>query len=1005
LAQKFRDDLDFILDNIYSSSPFFKKKTDAWLEKNTDGYSDLTEGERLTRAAEEALAEMSEKGRVPASYTNKIKNKIKEYARELGINLNFSEREIRTILDQAHAAVINGKRGDVSGNGFKTMSSKSEEVDAVINDTARLFGVTNIEKALTEPDFRAQVKMSLAQAGIPTSALESKAYRPMVVSDLHSKRIAEYEKLTDSSDTKKLNDAIDYLDEAYAQGRKDVDDLQDTLIERLRKVEESRSSSNDNKPETPREAIRRLAEAADVRAQKVGFEDERRFANRNTKVYKQWLAESEKLDKTRDSLWEQYQTMNSDGSPAGSKRPMKASGTGSEGPLQGGTRREDPDGVGIGRVRSNRNIDDILKENAPERTKKTWNDWIDDAGRIKMTGKAAQNLARGADVPELLAAEEFAIKSANRIYDLSRKTGTLTARERFVLGQEQERLRNVIQSVNDLKANAGRILNASKIEVGTDAAMTDAMRRMLATADLTTPAGRASVTADIEKAKVSVKQKQRLNKIKDTIGNILNLPFAMMSTLDLSAPFRQGRSLVHTKAFWKSILPMFAMAGRAENFRAVMRSIQDRPTFKLMEDSGLFLADVGKQLNKREERFMSSWASKIPGFGRAVRFSERGYVGFLNKLRADTFDDLLRKMDDIDPAFRLDKDRMEKLASFVNNATGRGDIKGLVEAGPIVNGLFFSPRLLASRLQLLNPVYYATLPKGVRKEAVKSLLATGGLTATLGVLATMMGANVETDPRSSDFMKIRVGDTRYDTLGGFGQYVTLGARLYSGETKNAKKDIVELGKKFGSDTRWDVAIDFMANKFSPLASLVKDWMKGKDFEGKPFEMKKEILKRFIPLFAQDVIEATEKEGVTGAVKTAPAFFGVGAQTYPSPDGTDVLGRSYEAEREETPGTAEIARLEEVMGKPIVNAPKKTIGDKKLTEEEFLQYQELAGGWIRQSVEEEMNTPEWETYSDEEKVDIIRDIAKDMRANARDELFSQEEESEAEAEEEDEWENF
>src|SRR5690606_16281417 len=108
------------------------------------------------------------------------------------------------------------------------------------------------------------------------------------------------------------------------------------------------------------------------------------------------------------------------------------------------------------------------------------------------------------------------------------------------------------------------------------------------------------------------------------------------------------------------------------------------------------------------------------------------------------------------------------LADFVNTATGRTQIKSktLKSAQPLLNAIFFSPRFLASRAQMLNPAWYMRLPPQSRKRAAKSMLKLAGTGLALASLAKLGGADVETDPRSSDFMKIRIGDTRYDIWGG-----------------------------------------------------------------------------------------------------------------------------------------------------------------------------------------------------------------------------------------------
>lgn len=921
LAQKFRGDLDGTLHNWYQTSPNFRQRVNDWLTKHADDYADE---DQIARAAEEVLAEMSEKGRIPAKLVDKIKNLIKTSARQLGFEWDVSMREIKTVLDQAHSAVISGKKYDVRGNGFRSMR--------------------------------------------PTAANDDRI------------SLRDKPRLEQGADKKKYYEDVAKWHEARARQFR-----QEGNIRKAENHESSARTNNDLAARLDPEYKSQSSDRAKYNREQAEYHDKKikqRGVMGDTKGVAYHTAERDRFRKLASQYAEQG---------LNNPRSMKSTYGESEGSVQGRAGRENKEGdrTTINHVRSNRNIEDILDEAAPVKEGQTHEEWINDAGRIKNVGKVAQSLAKGTEPAELLAAEEYAVRSANRIFDLSRKAAneTLSPRELHILEREQNRLKNVLQSIDDVKANAGRILNASKIEVGSDKVLTDTMRRMLANADLSTEEGRAAANAAIDKAKISEARKKVLRNINNAISNILNLPFAMMSTLDLSAPFRQGRSLAHTKQFWKSMVPMIKMAAKSDNFKAYMAEIQSRPTFKMMEDSGLFLADVGKQLSKREERFMTSWASKIPGFGRAVRFSERGYVGFLNKLRADTFDDLVRKAKDAGIDYTQDPEGLKKLSSFVNAATGRGNIPGGGDSfGPILNGLFFSPRLMASRVKLLNPVTYATLPPVVRKEAIKSLLATGGTSLAAGYLASLAGADLELDPRSSDFMKIKTGDTRYDTLGGFGQYVTLGARLFSNEKKNAKGDIVELGKKFGSDTRWDVSMDFLSNKFSPLASLVKDWMKGKDFQGQPFEAKKAIIERFIPLFAQDVYDAYQQEGAVGAVKAAPGFIGFGAQTYAGPTGTDVYGRSYETERVDTPEITEIKRLEELEGNTIVNPPRKKVGDKTLTEEEFNQYQELAGQYIVQDLQQEMQSEDWQYYTDEEKIDLIKQIARDQRTNAREELF-------------------
>ncbi len=196
-----------------------------------------------------------------------------------------------------------------------------------------------------------------------------------------------------------------------------------------------------------------------------------------------------------------------------------------------------------------------------------------------------------------------------------------------------------------------------------------------------------------------------------------------------------------------------------------------------------------------------------------------------------------------------------------------------------MNGLLFSPRLIASRVTLLNPAYYATLSPVVRREAVKSLLTSGTLATSILMMFKMGGADVETDPRSSDFGKIKIGNTRYDILGGFGQYITLGARLSTNETKTMKGEVQTLGERYGSRTRLDVAANFLGNKASPVAGYVRDYLRGADPVGTPFDARRDAAELFIPLFLQDAAKVYEEGGVEALPRVAPGFFGVGVSTY------------------------------------------------------------------------------------------------------------------------------
>jgi len=146
-------------------------------------------------------------------------------------------------------------------------------------------------------------------------------------------------------------------------------------------------------------------------------------------------------------------------------------------------------------------------------------------------------------------------------------------------------------------------------------------------------------------------------KLAEGVYQTLNVPRSIMASFDLSAPFRQGIFLIgKPKRFLQSFVKMFKTFGSEKSFKVLMSEIDARPTRQLMSDSGLSLTSLGTNLTDREEVFMSNWAEKIPVLKYGIRASERAYVGFLNKLRADVFDDFIVKAANVGLDLNADRD-------------------------------------------------------------------------------------------------------------------------------------------------------------------------------------------------------------------------------------------------------------------------------------------------------------------------------------------------------------
>jgi hypothetical protein len=357
----------------------------------------------------------------------------------------------------------------------------------------------------------------------------------------------------------------------------------------------------------------------------------------------------------------------------------------------------------------------------------------------------------------------------------------------------------------------------------------------------------------------------------ETLVDVLNLPRALVAAGDLSGPLRQGIffTVSHPTEWGGAFKEMFKALGSQEAADAVDQAIRSHPDFKLWEKLGGYTADINGKMGQREEAWISRFAQKFP----LIKSTERAYVTFLNKLRFDVFTSVA---DDWRAKGVTDESSWRKLASYINAGTGRGDIKGLTDAGPILNAAFFSPRYLASRLQL--PTYMLSKDPAIRDMAVKDFAKFFGAGAAILSLAALGGAQVELDPRSSDFGKVKIGDTRYDFWGGWQPLARYTAQLVSGESKSVSTGDIAHQDRLTTLGR------FAQSKLSPLGGVVVNALRGEtptgdDFEASPSSVSANALALVTPLFFQDVADAVRSEGPAGALEAVPSAFGLGYQRY------------------------------------------------------------------------------------------------------------------------------
>jgi hypothetical protein len=228
----------------------------------------------------------------------------------------------------------------------------------------------------------------------------------------------------------------------------------------------------------------------------------------------------------------------------------------------------------------------------------------------------------------------------------------------------------------------------------------------------------------------------------------------------------------------------------------------------------------------------------------------------------------------------------KSIANYVNVATGRGAVIASTTALVNMNTVFFAPRLVLSRFQLLTgqPLRAASslrVRSLIAKEYAKFL---GGL-GVMYALGQLAGAETEIDPRSSDFGKIKFGNTRIDVLTGISQVSTFSGRLISGQIKGLRSGKVSQlagkeARKFGNKDLFDVLSTFFRSKLSPVVGGVIDVRTGTDVVGAQVTAESAVANLLTPLVIQDIFEAMKEQGIPATTALSLlAVLGFGMQTF------------------------------------------------------------------------------------------------------------------------------
>lgn len=386
--------------------------------------------------------------------------------------------------------------------------------------------------------------------------------------------------------------------------------------------------------------------------------------------------------------------------------------------------------------------------------------------------------------------------------------------------------------------------------------------------------------------KAALSNRRTMKKAGELLSDVWNAPKSLQSTADISGPMRQGLGLIHRGEFWKSLVPMVRAAVSPKYSDALEKSIKSHPNYDIAKEAGLSVTTAGK-IGEHEDFFRSHLAEKIPVWGKVIRGSERAFVGFLNKTRFDTFNTMLNQAKSI--GHDIDDPAITKgISRYINVMTGRGGLGSLEKASTTLNNVFYSPGLISSRLQILAaPVqavagkgFIAELPKGMRMEAAKSYAAIIAFNTTALSLAVMNGKDVSLDPFSTDFLKMKDGNTRLDFGGGLQQYIVAGARALGRKATSTVENSNTRDLDVRGDTPLDNDLRFVMNKMHPSLTLFLDQQRGKTTVGEPFEWQKAIIDRITPMGFPDIVATLKEHGSDpGVYYGLMGMIGIGLANY------------------------------------------------------------------------------------------------------------------------------
>jgi len=238
-----------------------------------------------------------------------------------------------------------------------------------------------------------------------------------------------------------------------------------------------------------------------------------------------------------------------------------------------------------------------------------------------------------------------------------------------------------------------------------------------------------------------------------------------------------------------------------------------------------------------------------------------------------------------------------EIGDWVNTATGSAPLKAhilpfdhkyaqldLEDSAALLNRTMFASGLAFSRLRMTSPATYVMATPMVRKQYMRSLLGHAAAWTTM-ITATKLAADalgidneINFNPTSADFGKIRFGKVRLDPGQGMLQFLVLyGRHLAGGHTTASSDEFKKFGEEYRGETHGSNLLRFGSNKLEPITKFAYDFAFAD--KNNPFHVGDRIIQLAVALYIQDLWELSKEDPKLFAPLAGGAFIGGGTQIY------------------------------------------------------------------------------------------------------------------------------